>query len=525
VLRMRSPLSVYFTLLMKRSDLTNIMSNGEPQFRAEVLSSSSIAPPPTEAMEDVALLAGHPRISHAFLLTASQLVRRLLRFAFGLIVARSLGAENFGVYAVLFAVTEMLSWASGTGFSEYLARETAKDPAEGWQIAPQMALLRLIYTVPLVLAGVGILSLLRYPRWVLVACAFFCLTLVPRAVSEVVQGVLRGQMLYAGFCSIEIAQGMPLLLGGGFLLVNGGGLKVAIATEVIASAIACVVALVVAIRLRARRGKWGEWSTLVKRTLPFNIYPLASILYDKVDAVMISKLAGDYATGIYGVAYAGLGALQLLPYGILVSILPALSRGTWGAPQKQRLENAMGLLLNVGLLAVLGAMFFSGSVVHWLLGPGYTDSAVAIQILMWAIIPRYINFALGIGLLAMRRERVFIVTSSICLVVNVVSNLVLIPRFSWRAAAYVTIFTELVLLAQNVWWIRRTVGTIPVPLRAARSSAVFIALLLMTLLGKNLVSPIVMGSVSIGMFLAYVYRSGMILEFKAAWQATPDITG
>jgi O-antigen/teichoic acid export membrane protein len=498
------------------------MGNGEPQLRSETLSSSSIVPPPAEAMEDVALLAGHPKISHAFLLTASQLLRRLLRFCFGLIVARSLGAENFGVYAVLFAVTEMLSWASGTGFSEYLARETAKDPAEGWQIAPQMALLRLIYTVPLILTGVGILRLLGYPGWVLVACAYFCLTLVPRAISEVIQGVLRGQMLYAGFCSIEIAQGMPLLLGGGFLLINGGGLKVAIATEVLASAIACVVALVAAIRLRASRGKWGEWSTLVKRTLPFNIYPLASILYDKVDAVMISKLAGDYATGIYGVAYAALGALQLLPYGVLVSLLPALSRGVWGASQKRRLEKAMGLLLNVGFLAVLAAIVFGDSVVRWLLGPGFSDSAIAIQILMWAIIPRYINFALGIGLLAMRRERVFIVTSSICLAVNVLGNLLLIPRFSWRAAAYVTIFTELVLLAQNAWWVRRTVGEIPVPRGAVRSSVVFAGLFLLVVLGKNLVSPIVMGGVSLTIFLVYAHHSGMVEEFRSAWHTIPD---
>jgi O-antigen/teichoic acid export membrane protein len=157
-----------------------------------------------------------------------------------------------------------------------------------------------------------------------------------------------------------------------------------------------------------------------------------------------------------------------------------------------------------------------------LLGPEYGDSTVAIQILIWAVIPRYINFALGIGLLAMRRERVFIATSLVCLAVNVIGNLLLIPRFSWRAAAYVTIFTELVLLAQNVWWIRRTVGGIPVPQGAVRSSLVFAGLLLLVALGKNLVTPIAMGVVCMTIFLAYAHYSGMVNEFRSAWHATPD---
>ena len=295
-----------------------------------------------------------------------------------------------------------------------------------------------------------------------------------------------------------------------------------IATELMASAIACAVAFVAAVPLWVTRGRWDRWSSVIKRTAPFNLYPLASIVYDKVDAVMISKLAGDYATGIYGVAYAALGALQLLPYGVLVSLLPALSRGIWGAQQKQRLEKAMGLLLIVGLLAVLATLVFAGPVVHWLLGPRYSDSAVAIRILIWAVIPRYINFALGIGLLAVRRERIFILTSFACLAVNVVSNLVLIPRFSWRAAAAVTIFTELVLLAQNLWWIRRATGTIPMPVGAFRTSAVFVVLLCVTLLGKNLAAPTLTGSACLVAFLGYVYCSDMISEFRAAWQAVPN---
>ena len=39
-----------------------------------------------------------------------------------------------------------------------------------------------------------------------------------------------------------------------------------------------------------------------------NVYGFMGTLYDRFDVVLLSKLAGDYATGIYSVAYRALGS-------------------------------------------------------------------------------------------------------------------------------------------------------------------------------------------------------------------------
>ena len=82
---------------------------------------------------------------------------------------------------------------------------------------------------------------------------------------------------------------------------------------------------------------------------------------------------------------------------------------------------------------------------------------------------RYINCALNITLLAAGREKVFVATSLVCLAVNSVGNLVLIPFYSWRAAAVMTIATELVLLVQNLYWVRQAVGRVVLPWGMERS--------------------------------------------------------
>ena len=104
--------------------------------------------------------AAEPKISHAILLTSAQLARGLFRLLFVVVVARQLGPQQFGVYALLLAMVEMLAVASGSGYADYLTRESAKDARVGWGLASQLTCLRLGCALLLAGAGLGILWVL-----------------------------------------------------------------------------------------------------------------------------------------------------------------------------------------------------------------------------------------------------------------------------------------------------------------------------------------------------------------------------
>ena len=460
-----------------------------------------------------------PKFTDAALLTVSRFARLGLRMVFMLAVARKLGPSRFGVYVLVLAVLEMVAVAGGSGFMDYLTRETAKDEHLGWRVAVQLVLLRAAYAVPLAAAAVGILWLLGYPGTVLVAAAVMFASLVPRSISECVQGVFRGVCRYGLFLAIDVTVGIVLVAAGGWLLLRGGGLGFVVGAELAAATAAGLLALALMVVLGRPQPAWVGWRGLVRKTLVFNYYPFATTMYDRIDVVLLSKLAGDIATGIYGVAYRALSALQLIPYGVFFSILPSVSRDTWGPAEKERVERAMGLLLSVGYILVLGTVAFAGPVVDLLLGPRYAGSVVALEILIWAVIPRNLNFGLGTGLLAAGHERVFTYTSSGCLMVNLVANLVLIPLFSWRGAAAATILTEAALLGQNVYWMRKALGMVLMPSHAVRTTAAFLGLLVVLLLGGRFAPPLLVGSACLLLFLIYLYRGGAIGQFAATWGA------
>jgi len=459
-----------------------------------------------------------PEISHAVLLTGAQLAHGLVRLFFVLVVARELGPRQFGVYALLLAIVEMLAVASGSGYADYLTREAAKNARVGWGLGEQLTWLRLACALPLAGACLGILWVLGYPRMVLVASAWLSLSLIPRSGSEAVQGVLRGIGRFRAYLVVELVFDLVLAGGAVLLMERGHSLPVVIATEVIAATAAAVASLVFVLMFRTHERIRLNAKQLLKKSATFNIYAFVGSLYDRLDVVLLSKLAGDYATGVYSAAYRPLGAIQLVPYGVLYSLLPALSRNAGGMQEQQRLERAMGLLLSAAFVVVLATMVLAGPAVRLLLGERYAESALALKILIWAVILRYVNYALNVRLLAGGHERVFVVTSLVCLGVNVIGNLLLIPIYSWRAAAVLTIVTEIALLAQNMYWLRRIVGVVPRPLGGVRTSLVFAALLVMLLAGARVVPPFLIGSVAVLSFVVYLCRTGMVREFTTAWR-------
>jgi O-antigen/teichoic acid export membrane protein len=476
----------------------------------------------TETGIPKSLSADAPKISHAVLLTSAQIARGVSRLLFALIVARALGPEQFGVYTLLLAVVEIAAVISGVGYGDYATREAAKDQRMGWGLGEQLTWLRIAYAIPFAGIALGLLWLLGYPRLVLVGGVWISLTLIPRALTEVVQGVLRGTGNCWEYVALDAVFGFVLLLGAGVIVARGGGVLMVVAIELAAATAAGMASFALTVRLRTKEQIRLKWSALLRKSVVFNLYPFVITLYDRVDVLLLSKLSGDHATGVYGAAYRPLSMVQILPYGILYSLLPALSRGDWTGSARERLERAMGLLLSVAFVIVLAATIFADPLVRLLLGPRFAETAGALKILIWAVILRYLNYALNMGLLAAKRERVFIVTSSVCLAVNFIGNFIFIPMFSWRAAAALTIVTELVVLMMNQYWLRQVTGTIVKPLRGARISLVFAALLTIALAGAKVSSPPVIGTACLLFFVVYLYRTGMVSEFAATWSGGRD---
>ena len=90
-------------------------------------------------------------------------------------------------------------------------------------------------------------------------------------------------------------------------------------------------------------------------------------------------------------------------------------------------------------------MLLANRIILLFYGAEFSRSIVALQILAWDILLFFLYMALGGLLVSMDRQNRMAVAAGACALLNIILNLILIPRFSYIGAGIATIATETVL--------------------------------------------------------------------------------
>jgi O-antigen/teichoic acid export membrane protein len=113
-------------------------------------------------------------------------------------------------------------------------------------------------------------------------------------------------------------------------------------------------------------------------------------------------------------------------------------------------------LFMVALPVAIVTTFLAPTLIGILGGDAYLpDGGIALQIMIWSILVGWINSLTQYVLIALDRQR--LITGAFVLAVsfNIITNLIFLPQFSYRAAAITTIFSEMVLLVAFYRLLRR----------------------------------------------------------------------
>jgi O-antigen/teichoic acid export membrane protein len=441
----------------------------------------------------------------------SQIIRRAARFVFLFVVARRMGPESFGLYAILLAMVETLSLISGEGLIDFLAREVSKNPQKARHLYGHVARLRLGYACIVLPFGLLVLFLLKYPYGVLAAAFWMFLILFVRAPLAAGQGVLRAANRVSPLAWLEFTQGAVLLLALMPLLQGSMSLQSVAVVELLST---CAGAAASRWFLRNLPRDSGSprvsWRQLIRSTATFNLYPLITNIYDRIDLLLLAVLAGNSAAGIYALPYRMLSLIQIVPFGLMTALLPMMASSKQSDADKNLCREISTALFALSLFPVLIAMLLADPLVSFVLGQSYLEAAPVLKLLVWAAIPMFINFGLNNFLLARGQEQVFVRTTLICAVLNFACNALSIPHFSYYAASVVTAVTESVLLIQNVAIIRNRYGFFPVSNRILLIAVAFTVVLGAAMAGSLYVPQIVLAVAATAILGFYVYRVGAL---------------
>jgi len=164
-------------------------------------------------------------------------------------------------------------------------------------------------------------------------------------------------------------------------------------------------------------------------------------LYMKIDQIMIQNLAGVKEAGAYATVAQLSEAWNFLPAVIVTSLFPAIlnARRDDNNRYKRRIQHLYDLMVYISVPVAIVITFISPFIYKYLLTPEYAYAAPVLSVHIWSAVFVFLGAANGQYLVAENYVKLTFIRSCFGALVNVLLNLVLIPKMGMMGAAVATL--------------------------------------------------------------------------------------
>lgn len=357
-------------------------------------------------------------------------------------ISHSLSVADYGRYVLITGLVLQIAAISewGTGF---IAVRAASQ-----KIYPHAHIFSNLLFSRLILSSVGSLFLFvasyfhifKLPSSTLVLAS---LIIIPLGVKNVVSSFFQAQTNFRVISLIEVLSNLVFAL----TLFLYSHHQFTLNYPVFALALSTFLASLLGLFLQIRNNGLSKiYQPAIIKYLFLNAIPVGGQLlifniYNRLDLYMLQHFQSEIAVARYGLSYKLYETSILVAAYFMNSLFPTISSTATQSLAhlySRSLKIMAALGLGIGLLLAL----CSSLLIHFI-NSNYTDSIPALRILSLGLAFTYINHVNGYTLTAINKQHVFMGIAFISLVTNTVLNFILIPRFSYSAAAVTTVITEL----------------------------------------------------------------------------------
>jgi len=407
-------------------------------------------------------------------LLIAQIASYLLAFFYMMYTARYLGAASFGVLSFALAFTGIFAVFGDLGLRPLTVREVARDKSLAPKYLANVTLMKII----LVAITFGLIALtinlMGYPAETIKVVYLLALFVIFQAFTQMFYSIFQafermefqaiGQMLNAGL----ILGGVILAMKFNFSVVGFASLYVMASVIVLGYSFAVMRLkfsnVTSASETKAMEFDWSFWKPTIKEALPFFLAAAFSVIAFRVDMVMLSMMKGDAIVGWYSAAYRLIEASMFVPVAFVASIYPILSNFYVSSQESLRLayQKAFKYLSVLGLPLAVGTTILADRIILFIFHSGYVQSIIALQVLIWVIPIIFLTYMFGTMLASINKQGLAMKIILLCMISNIVMNLLLIPPYSCVGAAVATVITGLIGFVLCFHFLSKLVYKIPI---------------------------------------------------------------
>jgi O-antigen/teichoic acid export membrane protein len=379
-------------------------------------------------------------------LVFEKLARIFAALFIGTWIARHLGAADFGLINYAQSFVGLFIALPTLGLEGVLVRELTKNNTRAETIIGTAVGLRLIGSVALLLALSVAVRFTSNDSDTNVL--IFVIAIAPLFQSaNVVDCYLQSKVRSKYFALASIAALITSSLCRIWLILLNAPVIAFALMIVLESAILAVVFLYIHYRSNLVFSYWrfdrALAISLLCQSWPLALGGLATMVYMRIDQVMIQAMLGSEAVGRYAAGVQIGEAWLFIPAAIVSSFFPAVVKAKQDsiATFRLRFEKLTTLVFWVTLFIAVCVVFSSRVIINLLYGPAYRESSSILVLITWAGLFSALGFVSARLLLIEGQQKFLLYGACLGAVTNVVLNWAFIPTLGINGAAIATIIS------------------------------------------------------------------------------------
>jgi O-antigen/teichoic acid export membrane protein len=374
------------------------------------------------------------------------ILARIVAFVGTAYLTRTLGSYAFGIVGFATAITSFLAIAVRNAFDPIGAREVAKAPGAAYPLAAGVAVIKTAIVLVAIITLALVAAALEKPVEVKLVVLLSGLTLLPLALDTrwVYRGLARNRWVGA---SMVLAQMIYVLC-----LLTAVRTPADVVWVLPALAFGELVGVCYLVLPLLR-----EWNRKVDLERAWDIFRSSGFLVASsilgavtrtVDVILIALLLGEAQVGLYTAAYRICFLVVALALALHSAYLPRLARAAVeGLEATNALtRRAFHSAASLAVPCAIGGWILAGPMLANLFGEPFSPARDSLRLLLVAMGVLFLDGVLLQILVVFDRTRPELLIRGTAAGLNVVLNLLWIPRYGIEGAAMATVLAEIAVL-------------------------------------------------------------------------------
>ncbi len=389
-------------------------------------------------------------IKNVIWLSSGVTISRIVRSLMIIYAARVLGTEHYGIFSYALSLAAVFSIFSDIGLSNLLTRELVKNSIKEKReyLATSFSLkMSLVSVTALIIAFIS-------PIFTNIADAKPLMLIMAALIAfDSIRGFLfsisRAENRMQFEATFEIITEIFITTIGFVILTKAPSAANFASGYALASGLSMLVVLVV-----MRNYISGTFTyfrkklvgPIIKSAWPFAVMGVFGVFLTNIDSVIIGYFRPVGDLGLYAAAQKPISMFYLIPGFLYVSLFPFISKFIKDGEEKKLsilLRKSIIVSLGLALPIVLGGIIIAGPLINVVYGHDYIGATSTFQILLLTLLPIFPGMILASTLLAEDKQKTFIKSSAVGAGLNIILDLILIPKYGIAGSAIATLIAQL----------------------------------------------------------------------------------